>query len=153
MSLQAVQIANAISQLSIAGLTIKTLATIPSIGKIAVRELPIMVPDVRFITNQNAVSQNVSKGSDNFFGVNRQLNYTVLFAEVGMGRGIFEYVEDMVALFDQITTAILSLDIEDVDIQDVLETGFGVVSDGEAPNAKKYFGFSIGVIVTEFVNS
>lgn len=143
--LQAKTIADGIANLSISGLRIKTLKTIPSV--INPRDCPVMTPDVNYITGFTAPRKAISANA--FREASRNLNYWVLFAEVGQGRGIWEYIESMVTLFDTIATNLLNLSISGVDIEDVSLNGFGVIKD---TNQKDYFGFGLSITVSEFIN-
>jgi len=144
--LQATTTATAISQLAISGLRIKDLTSIPQ--SINPRDCPQMLPDVNYISNFIPVPKNLDR-ANGYWESTRNLNYWVFYAEVGQGRGIFEHLQGMVNLFDRIAEKILSTDFSGLDVVSMNLGGFGVIKD---TNNKDYFGFSISITVSEFIN-
>lgn len=137
ISVNPVAVADAISSLSISGVTLKSINEIPDSGQMV---CPIIFPQpTGFISG--IVSDNMSFGS---MGTQKQnftysLNYVFLFTELGSGVNAFAPYEDLITKLTLTINTILNNDVVNglVDLRLESIQGIGEVQD---PAGYSYWG-------------
>lgn len=153
MALSTATISAAIAALSISGVTVKDLSGIPT--RITSRECPIMYPSPRNwksggTAEPSTGSATFGTASTRFWIFNRQYQYIYLHAAVGEGRTIAEHYTAMSAKEDAILTALVALDVADVDVKDISVSDYGIIPD---PSGAEFFGFALSVTLREKINA
>jgi len=147
MALAIATVVDSISNLSVSGLTIKDMDTIPAsasgLG-------PLLIPLPNFVTNFNMERDSYGGGSTAKMTVTYNLNYRLLFAQAGSGRDL-EYFDNMVSMVALLWDAILAIETLTgaIDLVPAGITNMGLIND---PAEHEYYGCDIAVRVTEFVN-
>ena len=153
MSLGSKAIATGIAALSVSGVTIKDITAIPQ--QVQARDCPIMFPHPQsWLQGGNGGGQ--AEGPETFgtpttryWEFSRTYQYVFLQATVGSERGIYVHYSNASANIDAIQTAILALNLSNVDVMNVNCSSFGVIED---PVAGKFYGCFIDIKLRERVN-
>jgi hypothetical protein len=148
MALAIATVTNSIAALSVSGLTIKDIDEIPSsaVG----RNLPIMFPNpAGFVNNFDAQKATTGEGVNSKWDVSYELNYLILYAASGAGRGLELFaptvslafaVMDAVMICNPIAGAVL------------LRPGtIGVPGAITDPSGGEFYGVQVSFRVLEFV--
>jgi hypothetical protein len=100
-------ITNSIAAVSITGVTIKDIDEIPA--RVYGRNCPILYPEpLNFITNFEAIKNTFGRGLTVKWHMHYDLNYTLLYAPVGSGRGLELFAPTIAMaclIFDEIMEA------------------------------------------------
>jgi len=147
MALAIATVVDAISGLTVTGLTIKDMDQIPGAAEMRSATL-LPLPD--FLTNYEFERNSVGGGSIAKMTVYYQLNYRLLYKPAGAGRAI-EYFDNMVSMVGLIMDAVMAIDTMSgtVDITPVSVTNMGLVND---PADNPFYGCDIAFRIMEFVN-
>jgi hypothetical protein len=148
MALALTTITSSIASLSVSGLTILALTAIPEAVE---RDVPVMYPEpVDFVTDFVAELAAFNRGSTPRWNVTYNLNYTLLYAKVGSGRGM-ELFSPTMALAFLAVDAILAI----TTLSGAVTLNFnGMSTPGPLtdPAGNSFFGVQMKFQVTEFVN-
>lgn len=154
MALSASTIATAISNLSITGMkSIRDLSNIPD--ELESRSLPCLFPDPsNWLESGDAASENettfASVAASRYWVVHRGYNYVWLYKEAGDGRGLKSAYSGGSTMLDAIVTALLALNVANVDVENVTHGNLGLVTD---PTGKAFIGAFINVRCRERINA
>lgn len=153
MALSSATISAGIAALSISGVTVKDISGMPT--KITSRECPIMFPSPTGWKSGGTAEPGTGPASfgtayTRFWLFNRQYQYIYLHAQAGEGRTIAEHYTAMSAKEDAILTALVALDISDVDVMNVSTSDYGIRTD---PSGTEFFGFTLSVTLREKINA
>ena len=148
MAIALATVADSIAALTVSGVTLKDVDNIPEdvtgMG-------PLIIPAPNYLTNFTMERMSFGGGSSAEMDVKYTLNYRLLFAPVGAGRGFIGVVDVMVDKLALFLDAILAIDTisgcEDITPSGV--SNFGVVTD---PAGNQYFGCDISLDVLEFTD-
>ena len=146
MALAFATVADSIAALSVSGVTLKDVDNIP---EDATGLGPLIIPAPNYLTNFSMTRQSYGGGSSAEMDVSYTLNYRLLFAPVGAGRGFIGVVDVMVDKLALFLDAVLAIDTID-GCEDITPDGvsnFGVVTD---PAGNNYFGCDISLNILEF---
>lgn len=148
MALSIATIADSISNLSVSGLTIKDMDTIPASAS-GLGSLLIPLPN--FVTDFNMSRDSYGGGSTAKMTVTYNLNYRLLFAPAGSGRDL-EYFDNMVSMVGLLWDAVMAIELITgaVDLIPAGLSNMGLVNDPAEQN--EYYGCDVAFMVTEFVN-
>lgn len=149
MSLQIETVVSSIAELQVQDLQILRVDNVPATS--SGRE-KYLIPLPNFITDFEAVRDSFGGGSTALQTVMYTLNYRLLYAPAGAGRGdVLEWVSGLTLMVGYIFDAILAVDVLEgaVDITPAGITNMGLVN---APDDRSFYGCDIAVRVTEFVN-
>jgi hypothetical protein len=152
MSLDSATIATGIAALSISGVTVKNITETPQ--QVQPRDCPLLFPmpnGWKKGGNSEPADGPATFGSPTtrYWIFNRTYEYVYLHAPVGSGRGLVDQNPSMSAKEDAIVTALLALNLTDVDVKNVSTDQFGVITD---PTGAKFHGFLVTIILREKVN-
>jgi hypothetical protein len=135
----------AIAQLSVSGLTIKSLSQIPDVDYS--RDCPVMHPDPSgWLGQQSATPGNFDNVIAGRIQNTIALNYRLLVAQAGEGRGLLDWMYPMATLTLAIRKEIFSLDLVAMSIRQVNISQFGEIQD---PSGKTFYGSLITVTALE----
>lgn len=150
MALNSAGIHTAIAALSVSGVSIKDLSGIPM--AVAERDCPIFFPLKKIGGTAEPSTGSVTFGtpSTRYWLFNREFEYIYLHTPVGTGRNIAEHYAAMSAKEDLILTALLTLDVDGVDVMNVRTTEYG---QEVGPADTAYFGFKVIITLREKVNA
>jgi hypothetical protein len=153
MSLSSTTIATGIAALSISGVTVKDITSIPE--GISARALPVLFPAPSgWMGGGNGEPSTgpatFGTKSTRLWIFNRTYNYVYLHAPVGSGRGLYDHYSSMSGKADAILEALLTLDLSGVDVKNIVISDFGVLQD---PAGEQYYGFTITIMLREMVNA
>lgn len=153
MTLAATTVSAAIANLSITGMkSIRDVTDIPD--EVDSRACPVMFPDPNawLDASEGAPEEETTFGtpSTRYWVVHRGYNYIWAYREAGEGRGLKSHYSAGSTMLDAIMTAIVALDVANVDVQGVSHTRFGVITD---PSGKSFYGAFITVRVRERINA
>ena len=150
MTLAIATIVSNIAALSVSGVTIKDMDSIPE--QVLARDCPIMIPEpVDFVSDFEVERNTYGSAAQSKKTVRYTLNYSFLYQTVGATRTGLDIYGDMVDKAFAIFDAIISND----DLGSTVEftpfdtVSFGVVLD---PSGNTFLGCRILVRVTEFIN-
>jgi hypothetical protein len=149
MALALGTICSSIAGLAVSGVTLKDIDAIPE--KVEVRDCPIIFPKPDgFITDFNLVVDSFGSASAKKT-VSYHLNYVLLQAPVGQGRGLFDLYEGFVTNVAAFLDALIANDAITgaVDMQPAAISSFGPTPD---PSGGMFHGAVITLAVQEFVN-
>jgi hypothetical protein len=139
-------VADSISGLSIAGITVKDISAIPE----AVQRLtPILFPQpTDFITGMEIKRQSYGGAGTPAMDMTYTLNYVFLQSEVGSGRGLFSVYPALISNIAKIVKAILENDniTGAVDMEMPSVTTIGSITD---PAGNEYWGALFALKITE----
>lgn len=152
MSLNAGAIATGIAALTVTGVTIKDITAIPE--QVQPRDTPILFPNPdNWMGGGNGEpstgAATFGTPSTRLWVFDRIYNYVYLHSPVGSGRGLLDNIPAMSDKIDAIITAILALDVSQVDVNNISVGAFGVIS---APDGSSYFGCNLALTMREKVN-
>lgn len=144
---QIATIASSISGLSISGVTIASLTTIPESATMLV---PLLLPDpANYISGYTYKRDSYGSGSSGAKTSTYNINYVFLHSPVGSGLGAYAPFASLYGMVETILEAIFSNDtlvgLVDLTLQDV--SGVGVVTD---PSGVEFWGLRITLRVEEF---
>ena len=147
MALAIATVVDAISNLSVSGLTIKDMDQIP--GAVDPRA-PTLLPLPNFMSDWDFNRDSFGGGSIAKMDVHYVLNYRLCYKPIAAGRQI-EWFDNMVAMVGLIMDAVMAIDTMSgtVDIIPLGITNMGIVND---PADNAFFGCDISFRVMEFVN-
>ena len=150
MALSSATIHTAIAALSVSGVNIKDLSGIPQ--TVTSRACPVFYPNKKSegTAEPSTGAATFGTASTRMWLFNRTFEYIYLHAQAGEGRTIAEHYTAMSAKEDAILTALIGLDIADVDVMNVRTTEYGVEVD---PSGAQFYGFKIAVTFREKVNA
>lgn len=148
MALAIATIADSITHLTVAGLTIKDVDQIPE--QADVRGHTIYPEPLNFVTDFTP-TRDTFGGASAMWTVEYTLNYTLCYIPVGSERMGLDKYASMTALAFAFIDAVLAVGVLSgaVDIQPGGLSEFGVVSD---PSGNAWQGCKIALRVKEFVN-
>ena len=110
MALAFATVADSIAALSVSGVTLKDVDNIP---EDATGLGPLIIPAPNYLTNFSMTRQSYGGGSSAEMDVSYTLNYRLLFAPVGAGRGFIGVVDVMVDKLALFLDAVLAIDTID----------------------------------------
>lgn len=145
-----VTVPNSIAAMSVSGVTIKDVDEI--VDSVTDRACPIIQPIPNgFVTDFSVERDSQGPGSTALQTVMYTLNYRLMFAPVGTGRGLLGVWADMLVKARLFLDAIIANDdlAGTVDIRPVGALNFGPVSD---PAGNQFHGCDFALRVQEFVN-
>lgn len=148
MALALSTITDSISKLSVTGLTIYDIDEIPEAAE---RDVPCMYPEgIDFITNMTTSTAAFGLGAGSRWDIEYDLNYTLLYAPAGSGRGYEQFAPMMVLAF-KVVDAILAIATISgaVTLRFNGMSGSPIVSD---PAGNSFWGVRLSFHVLEFVN-
>lgn len=152
MALNGAGITSAIAALSISGVTIKDVASIPQ--NVYDRDCPLLFPQPgSWMEGGQALSENnttFGTPSTRYWTSSHKLNYVYLHSEIGSGRGVADVYTDAVANVEAILTALITLDVSGVDVESVSNGSIGNIT---APSGKRFTGCEISVSVRQRINA
>lgn len=130
-------VADSISELSISGVTIKSLEAMPTTGHLM---LPLLMPQPdNFITDIVPVRQSFGSGTGKALDFNYTLHYVFLFAELGSGLSQLDPYSPLIDKLELIWESILTNDaitgLVDMELESV--EGLGAV---QGPDSQQYWG-------------
>lgn len=145
MALAIRTVADSISKISITGLAIKDLDTIPA--SVLARDCPMLIPAPNFLSSFTPTRVDLTTQEQD---LRYTLTYRLLSAPVGSGRGIHELYDTMVTNIAAFLDAILTNHAVTgaVDIRAMNVGMFGVVTD---PAGGNFHGCDIAIEVLEFL--
>lgn len=154
MALSSTTIATAIAALSVSGVTIKDITSVPD--SITVRDCPILYPSpAQWMAGGTAEpgtgSTTFGTPSTRSWTFNRTYKYVYLHAPAGSGRSIAEHYSGLTSKADSIFEALVTLDVSGVDVMAVTMGEYGVLNDPSETN--KYFGFLVDITLRERINA
>lgn len=137
IALSPVTVANSISELSIAGVNIKSLEGMPTTGNML---LPLLMPQPdNFITDIVPVRQSFGSGTGKALDFNYTLHYVFLFTELGSGISQLDPYSPLIEKLEVIWETILTNDaitgLVDMELAGV--EGLGAV---QGPDSNQYWG-------------
>lgn len=152
MSLDAGAIATGIAALTVTGVTIKDITSIPE--QVQPRDTPILFPNPdNWMGGGNGEPSTgpatFGTPSTRFWVFDRTYNYVYLHSPIGSGRGLLDNIAAMSDKVDSIIAALLTLDISQVDLNNVSVGSFGVIN---APDGSAFFGCNLALTMREKVN-
>jgi hypothetical protein len=149
VALQATTIASSIAGLTVTGVTMKNLTSIPE--NVAPRDCPIIYPKPDGFMSDLEVVIDSFGSSVGKKTVRYALTYMYLHSSIGQGRGLFDVYQDMVAKACVFLDAVIANDAltGSIDIQPESMLNFGPVAD---PAGNYFHGCEIVLKVMEFVN-
>lgn len=114
--LQAVAVADAIGNLSVSGLTLKKLDTIPA--QISNRDCPILIPNPdNYLTGISFSRESFGSQAQSRSSGNYTVNYILFYAQVGANRSLFEMEEGLIGMVDTLYSAIIdNTDLVNIDL-------------------------------------
>lgn len=151
MTLSTSSITAGIAAISISGLSIKDITSIPE--QVQPRDCPILFPHpVQFIQGGAGGEEGLETfgiPTSRFWLFNRTYRYLFLYAPVGSTRGMVDIYSGYVSKIDSIMESITELDVTDVDVRNISVSELGVIED---PAGSKFYGCTIDIMVREKVN-
>jgi len=152
MTLSAATIASGVAGITVTGVTFKDITAIPE--QVQPRDCPIMFPQPNgWLSGGNGEPNDgpatFGTPTTRYWLFNRKYEYVYLHAPVGSGRGLVDHYSGMAAKLDLIITALLALDMTQVDLMTVDIGAFGTLQD---PAGSNFFGFTLGLTFREKVN-
>lgn len=148
MALALTTITDSISNLSVTGLTIYDIDQIPEAAE---RDVPCLYPEgVSFIENMTAELAAFGLGTSSKWNVEYDINYTLLYAPAGSGRGVENFAKMMTLAF-QIVDAVLDI----ATLTGAVTLKFGGISVGPIvsdPAGNQFWGARITFRALEFVD-
>jgi hypothetical protein len=147
MTLQIATIIDAITDLTVSGMTLYDIHALP---QTAVRIYPCLIPRGDFLSNMVCTRQSFNVGSVAKTDYTYNLNFRLLYAPVGAGRGIMDYMSDMLTAIVNFVDKIKDTDYvagSAIDIQLAGIPVLGVVTD---PADMPYYGADFTLSVLEF---
>lgn len=140
-------VADAIDDLTISGVTIKTVSNIPQSGQLVT---PILFPQPsNFITDIMVETQSLGLGATAAIDFSYTLHYVFLFAELGSGLSQLDPYSPLIQKLELIWETITANDVLGgaVDIKLNGVEGLGEVED---PSGNSYWGALFSLRVLEF---
>lgn len=151
MSFSSTAIASGIAALSISGVTVKDLTSIPQSGDQTI--CPILFPSPEWVSGGNGEpadgATTFGTATTRLWQFNRVYKYIYLHCQVGAGR-LADIYSGMSSKADAIMKAFTTLDVSDVDVQNVSLGEFGALQD---PAGKYFHGFTVSVTLRERLNN
>jgi len=148
MALALTTLTDSISGLTVSGLTILDIDQIPEAAE---RDVPCLYPEgIDFITNMVTERAAFGTGSTGKWNVEYDLNYTLLYAPAGSGRGM-EQFSGMMAKAFAVVDAILAI----ATITGAVTLTFNGISVGPIvsdPAGNQFWGARLTFHALEFVN-
>lgn len=152
MALNSTGITSAIAALSISGLTIKDITTIPE--KVANRDCPIFFPQPEswIEAGQGGQEENTTFGtpSTRYWQFIRTFNYVFLNNAVGTGRGNADNYASAVDKSESIAEAMTALNVSGVDVVTISHNAIGLIED---PAGNKFTGCLFSFTFRERINA
>jgi len=141
-------VADSISKLSVAGVKIKDIDTIPE--EVTQRICPVMFPSPEgFVTGLRVEPKSYGAGTSGKNDVKYTLNYVFLYQPVGSDRYVTKNIAKLVDKTVLILNALIANDavIGSVDIEPRIDGEFGKLADQVG---NEFFGALIAIDVCEF---
>lgn len=150
MALNTEAITLAVASLSIAGVRIRDLNTIPD--EVLVRNCPVMFPAPGEIASGYENGPGTFGGATAaYWAVTRVMSWLYLHSPVGEGRGAFSHFPELMRKSDAIIEKFMELSITGVDILKVtIENASKPIED---PAGNQYYGFYVNVLLREKINA
>jgi hypothetical protein len=157
MALNSAGITAAIASISISGLTIKDVTSIPE--KVNNRDCPILFPqpeswlDATWLDAQQGGEENSIRfgtPSCRYWQFKRTFNYVFLNNAVGVGRGNADNYASAVDKTESINEAMTAIDVSGVDVVSIGHNGIGVIQD---PAGNKFTGCLFSITFRERINA
>lgn len=134
-------VTTAIAALNVAGVSITDLDGIPA--QVFPRQCPILFPDPESFFGTAMAEEGALV---DFWLATRQFNYRLLYAAVGQDREPGVHYVGFAAVVDALLTALMRLDVDNVDVLRVTVSQFGVVTDA---SKQSFMGCVLGVVLQE----
>lgn len=152
MALNATGIAAGIAALTITGITVKDIDTISD--RINPRDCPLLMPNPNSWISGGIGTSEAAQGPATFgpgmWVFERAFSYLYLHAQIGSGRGLNDHMSGMSDNLDAILTAMVGLNIAGVDVMQLENSDFNVVTD---PTGQQFYGFGVVITLKERVNA
>jgi hypothetical protein len=149
MALSSSTISAAIAALTISGVTVCDLSSIPV--TLSARECPILFPSPS--NWKNSAMQGPSTfgtPTTRYWEFLRTYRYVYLHAPAGAGRGISDQYIGLSAAEDTILTALSTLDVAGVDVRAMQVEEYGTFTDPSETTS--FFGFIVTITMWETIN-
>lgn len=151
MTLSTANVAAGIAAISLSGVTIKNITSVPE--QVQPRDCPIIFPHpVQYIQGGAGFEEGLETfgtPTTRFWLFNRTYRYIFLYTPVGSTRGLVDIYAGFSAKIDAFMEKLTALDISDVDVKNIMVSELGVLED---PAGSKFYGCTIDIMVREKVN-
>ena len=149
MSIKLSTIADSITNIVVSGLTIKDINQIPT--SVIQRDCPLMIPSPEdYVSNFTVQVDSFGTGSQRKMTLTYQLNYILVFAEVGIGRtNVLDAYSGMLTKACAFLDAFYALDNLTGAVDFDAELGNPSITE---ISGKSFHSIDIRLIVKEFVN-
>lgn len=145
--LSPVTVANSIANLSISGVTIRSVDNIPQAGQLVT---PILFPQPNgFISDILPETRSLGLGTTAAIDFNYTLNYVFLFAELGSGLSQLDPYSPLIQKLELIWETILTNDVV-TGLVDLKLNGVQGLGEVEDPAGNKYWGALFSLRCLEF---
>ena len=150
MALNAAGIATAIAALPISGVTVLDISAVPETGDL--RQVPVLFPNPSnwIAGGIGGLGEGPATFGPGMWLFQRAFSYLYLHAPVGSGRALSDHMRGMSVNLDAILTALTTLDVAGVDVLEIDNSDFNVITD---PAGAQWYGFQVTVAMEEKINA
>ena len=147
VSISAKTVVDSISHISIAGITIKNIAGIPTSGSMVT---PILFPQPDgWLSDIEPTAENMGSGSSRMLNFNYTLNYVFLMSPVGSGISDMDNISPLADFLELILEAMLTNDTV-TGLVDLMPNGVSQIGQVKAPDDNLYWGILFSLRCLEF---